>query len=501
MELTLEQKKIVYSNCKINVVSAIPGGGKSTTLIARTIRLWNEFREPTLICTFSKKAADDIYRRLGGNYSDMVEVKTIHSLCYSIVRDNWETLGQIVGKESWPHEPVLATRNEELALITELFPKTSPEKFFNKLDEFRKWPITPAAAIRMMKQGIYLGKYSIRDLENWAYFEDERISRGTITFDDMTNLANLLVPLPEVSTKLANKYSHVLIDEAQDTSENQWAVLRPLVLGATTTLAVGDLNQSLYGFRSADGSVMNSLSKMNDAVNFTITEAFRSGSAITNLANMLAWNKDNKIKALERKGKTVLQKFETAEEEVIWVMDNIKNGSVILSRTNSYLEKFERKALELNIPYRGNGFYRSSHIKDLFQFVSQINQDDLKPIITKAYIENNSYSKIEKEDFKLALEIITKQGKDYFANLVEKSELLDNDGIVLMTGHGAKGLEWDDVYAVGVHPGNIPHRLSKDEREERNILYVIITRAKNNLYISAIKEFSHFIPGEYLETV
>ena len=88
--------------------------------------------------------------------------------------------------------------------------------------------------------------------------------------------------------------------------------------------------------------------------------------------------------------------------------------------------------------------------------------------------------------------------KDFLYNVrTESNEEIGNKGINLSTVHQAKGLEWVNVFIIGVNKGNWPSRTSDDEiiEEERRLFYVAMSRAKKDLTISYIKDPgpSHFI--------
>jgi len=499
MGLTTEQERVVYCDNKLIVCSACPGSGKTYTIVERALRLYEEFREPILICTFSKKATEDIERKIGDSYTDLIEIKTIHSLCYSIVRENWNKLGSLIGGRGWPREPILVSRDQELSLVGEVLVAKGGMKNFETIEKLRTYPVSADTLMRCANRGLYFGASSKREAEIFYTYERERLKRGLINFNDMIDLANEVVVLPEVSLKLSNKWRHILIDEAQDTSDTQWAILKPIVFSADSTLAVGDMNQSLYGFRRANGVVLENLLQSNDTVVFSLTQSFRSSSSIADIANNIVSDKSSQIKTYRGAGEIKVKSFESREEEVNWCIK--KKKCTILARTNSYLEQFERECIRQGIPYSGPGFYKAHHIKELAETLKKYEANDAMDLIRKAYLENILYSPIEKEDFKLVIKIVTEHGIDYFLELVNKSQFISNDGILLMTGHAAKGLEWKDVIVVGAQQGHIPHRLSHDEKEERNIMYVMCTRAKDSLSITYSGTPSKFIPEEYLETV
>lgn len=496
IQLTKEQSKPVNSNCKINVCLACPGSGKTTVLISRAERLWRDTKEPILIVTFSNDACNNISKRLSPEAKASIVVRTIHSFCFDIVKTYWKELNTLLGGEAWPTEPKIITKEQELAIMQELFEGENCTPLHDIFTYLRGLATNPDQILRLFKKKVYFDKIRQSDIEKYMIFEKTRLSKGLINFDDMIDLAECLIPLPSVSTDIARRYGHVLIDEAQDTSDQQWKILRPVVLGADTSLVVGDYNQSIYGWRNADGSILLNMGYMKDAVTFRLSQSFRSGSLIVKLANKICYDKASQIIPQDHLGNVVVKKFETLENEVAWVLANVDNNSAIVSRTNSYLEKFERACIENQLPYKGKSFYRSEHINDLYKFVADFSGNELLSIIDKAYVNNSSFSKSQIEDFKLVVTIIMKEGKNKFISLVEQSKFLDSTGVVLTTGHSSKGLEWKKVFVIGCHTGHMPHKASTDDREERNLLYVMTSRAEEELIITCLGEPSIFLPKE-----
>jgi superfamily I DNA/RNA helicase len=258
---------------------------------------------------------------------------------------------------------------------------------------------------------------------------------------------------------------------------------------------VGDVNQAVYGWRNADGSILFNMSSMKEAVTFRLAQSFRSGANITDLANQICYDKNSQIVSQNPLGEVIVRKFKSVEDEVRWVLSNVCKNSAIISRTNSYLEKFERACIENNICYLGKSFYRSNHINDLYQFFSDYTGTDTLAILDKAFINNASYSRHQSDDFKLVSSIIRKEGLSKFIDLVNTSRLLEDTGVTLTTGHSSKGLEWDRVFVIGCHTGHVPHKSANDDREERNLLYVMTSRAAKELIITCIDEPSIYLPS------
>jgi DNA helicase-2/ATP-dependent DNA helicase PcrA len=221
LQLTNEQSKPVNSNCKINVVLSVPGSGKTTVLIARAERLWHETREPTLIVTFSSDACNNILKRIAPEVKLSTDVKTIHSFCFDVVKNYWRELGEICGGEYWPLEPKLISKEQEIEVISELFKEDNALDIYERFFYLRSLATNPEQLLRLFKKKVYFDRIRSSDIEKFIVFEKARLSKGLINFDDMIDLAEVLIPLPYVSTDLSRRYSHLLIDEAQDQSYHQ----------------------------------------------------------------------------------------------------------------------------------------------------------------------------------------------------------------------------------------------------------------------------------------
>lgn len=499
MNFTDEQNKIIHSNGRYNIANCCAGSGKSTVLAERAKRLYREFNEPVLVCTFSNEAVTSLSKKIGPEFQPHIKIQTIHSLAYNIVKDYWKVLGEIIGGHDWLPEPKIVCKEDEINLMLELFPTRDAEQTYETFFNLRKFCIDSSDLLRMYNKGIYFGKTSRTDMENFNSYEKNRLSRGLINFEDMIDLANILMPLPEVSVPMSRKFSHILIDEAQDTSKSQWSIIRPLVAHAKTTLAAADRNQSIYSFRNADGSVLTDLGYLQNSTVFNMSESFRSGEEICDFANQVVTDKKTKIKTKHKKSSVLVKQFDKKEQEIEWVLKNLDKNTAVLSRTNAYLIDFELACIKANISYRGQGLFRSPHIKTLSEFVSSYTGSDVLGMIEQAFMQNSKYTNIEKDDIKVITKIITTETSKGFLNLVNKSVSMNNEGVSITTCHSSKGLEYNKVYLVGAHEKHMPHRLSSNLEEESNLFYVGVTRARENLNISYVgSDASRFIPAEFL---
>lgn len=490
IKLTEEQLGPVESDSRFVVVRAVPGAGKTTVLKARAKRL-SGLGDSVLVCTFSKKATDEVKRRISDK---AVTVQTIHSLAYSIIDEYWPVLGEMLGQPEWPERARALDPSTEMRLIEEHFPDLRPKFVKEVFDEFRRYGLTPDQMLRATMQGASFSAYSESDVRKWAEFEQMARSRGLVSFDDMIRLAVDLLTYPGVSERVCAKFDHILIDEAQDTSEDQWKLLRVLCLSAKTTMAVGDLNQSIYGWRGADGSVLRGMANMPGAEEFQMRKTWRMGARIAEFANKVAQDASYLMQLEEKDSSIEIKAYGQKEEELKAVVEAIQaqeGTCAVLARTNAYLEPYERALLEKEIPYGGAGFYSSKRVKAIAEFVRAYEGNTL---VKDVEMLTRGLPEEEAEMVDLTIKIIRDRGPAGLLYLVDKAAKQRGKARVdLMTGHGAKGLEWDSVYVVGCHEGHLPHPACRDEKEESRLYYVMVSRAKSALSVSYVGAASRFI--------
>lgn len=507
--LTLEQEKIVLSNARVILASACPGSGKSTTLAARVRRLWSDWGEPILVCTFSNKAAEDIGRKINLRDVPSIRVSTIHKLGFDLVKEHWDLLREIWGSALWPEEARLCSKEDELKLLAEYregksgFDQLDVDRLYEKIAKLRDIKQHPTVVQQLIRSGFHVGRTSGVEVDFWGGYETYRLAHGQLLFQDMIDLARSLMTMPEVSSKLRSKYHHFLLDEAQDTSVEQWDLLRPLISECRTSLIVFDQNQRVYGWRGADCGPLYGLGFLQGAVQYRLSKSFRSGQNIAALANEVVPDGKSQIITDKPGGQIVVLRCKTAEEEAGLVLGlALESQSVaVLARTNAYLEPMERLCVQQGRPFRGNSFYRAAHLRKFCETLEEVSGlETWSRILKQAFVDNMVFTAEERSDFAQALRLVKDLGAEQFLSVWRAAQNLEEGGLTLITGHASKGLEWDRVFVVGLHDSHVPHHLSHDQQEEHNLFYVMITRAREQMYLSWVgNKPSPFLPQHVLD--
>ena len=371
------------------LVMAGAGSGKTKVLTTRIINLIEEGINDynILAITFTNKAAAEMRDRVRNMYGDVRSfIGTFHSLGLRIIRENYELCGLFNNFNIIDSDDVLsiikkimknnnidpkkfspyAIRNKISFIKNELLSDAELDKFFNT--EFDK-----------MVKNIYFKYQSILADSNVVDFDD-LLAKPVILFREHKDILE----------KYQERYKYILVDEYQDTNPVQYKLTKLLANKYKNIFVVGDMNQSIYGFRQANyKNIVNFEKDYKDCKVIKLEENYRSTNNILNAANsVIANNKERKdLRLWSEHGDGVKVKYIRSYDErheVTIVINEIKklleNGYhrkdiAILYRTNAQSRVVEEGMLSNNIPYRVVGayyFYNRKEIKDLIAYLRLI---------------------------------------------------------------------------------------------------------------------------------
>lgn len=446
------------------IVSALAGAAKTSTLVL----IAEALPKTSMLClAFNKRIAVEMQSRLPSTCVAM----TLNSLGHRV----W---GQALGRRL----VVNTKKNYEIlsSLVEKLPPNEKEEAYATFADTLR--------AIEQGKTAGYVptGKFSNakrllddddfflaleeeptrlqEDLIRAASFESIKQGyQGTIDFSDQ-------ILLPTVFAVSFPQYPIVLVDEAQDLSELNHATLRKLA--KKRLIAVGDECQSIYAFRGAHQASMRLLQESFSMRKLILSVSFRCPKAVVEAARWRAphmqypeWAKDGEVRHLPS-----------------WTVEDLPNVATIICRNNAPIFSMAIQLLK-NGRYPeivGNDLGKNL-IKTLKKFGSPgLSQDKVHDMIDAWEKEKKRKSRNEAKvaDTADCLRIFADQGKNLGDAIAYAEHIMSAKGpIQMLTGHKAKGLEWDDVFVLDKHLVKV----DRDE-QEKNLLYVMITRAKSNLY-------------------
>ncbi len=413
LPLTDQQQRIVAHNHGPALVFAVAGAGKTTAMVHRVERLVRErifAPQRILLSSFNKMAVDDLGKALQRwPHCQSVSRLTLHGLGYKIVRDAAQ-----LGRTTQLAQDALKVHGEERQILWAARDLARQRGVITPgdLDALDEQDLLnyigackgnlcyadlaaadlPAAALTVARQaeappGLpwYLDLYRL--------FEEVRRTRGWLTFDDMLLQSwELLVRLPDMLTRWQQTYDALLIDEFQDVNLAQAELIDLLARSHGNLMAIGDDDQTIYGFRGASMSFFRTFSERYRATIYEMSDNFRCRISQVVLARkVIEQNRDRQPKALTATrgfgGETALRftldsssmgRQMVADIQALQAMGIAGSAMVVLVRLTAQTPPLEQALIEADIPYYVEGeepFFLRREIVDLLKYVELANYD------------------------------------------------------------------------------------------------------------------------------
>lgn len=390
------QREAVSSPLRNTLVLAGAGSGKTRVLVHRIawlIRVEGISPYAVMAVTFTNKAAAEMRLRLeqllhmpiGGMW-----VGTFHGLAHRLLRQHWQEARlpqsfHILDAED--QNRVLRRVLRQLNLDESKWPAKQVQWFINgRKDE----------GLRPQHLNDYGDAYSRQMVRIYQLYEETCQRAGVIDFAEILLRAyELLRDNTELLAHYQRRFQQILVDEFQDTNAIQYAWLRLLGGPGNNLFAVGDDDQSIYGWRGARVENMHAFKKdFSDTQLIRLEQNYRSTSTILNAANaLIACNQDRLGKNLWTEGKEGEPLYLYAAfnelDEARFIVERIKkwveNGGLrkdvaILYRSNAQSRVIEEALILAGIPYRVYGglrFFERQEIKDVLAYLRLMaNRDD-----------------------------------------------------------------------------------------------------------------------------
>lgn len=357
MQLNTEQRQAVESNHTKIACNAAAGSGKTRVLVERVNRLVADgVNTNKILClTFTNAAAALMASRYMESHPDAVkneipQFRTFHALCLSyIIRD--ENVRKAIGYKSIPR---VATEQEIIQIITtikhQLMIKLGDSTLMEYADEPENinLPEKDKAKIKMFNKA----------------FRRELHQQGLITFNFMLQrVCELFSNEHESVEHYRNYYSHVLVDEMQDTDPKQMSFLNSLV--GTNLFVVYDASQSIYGFRGADSSIVKAISKDPAWEQIRLPRNYRSTKQICDFSNKIVKDVDESYRLVmqtDTEGEHVhtisfsiasdkSRTFGSDMKKFKPILESTPGDWAIIARTNKEVANIKLALEELEIPY------------------------------------------------------------------------------------------------------------------------------------------------------
>ncbi|HUJ69714.1 MAG TPA: UvrD-helicase domain-containing protein [Syntrophorhabdales bacterium] len=518
--LNPSQREAVLTMDRHVLVAAGPGTGKTLTIVRRISHLIESGVGPAdiLAVTFTNRAAREMRERVRafmGAQGRGVFIGTLHLLGLRILRESGLELK-------------ICSREEQVRMVEAAASCSANEarRMIEKISRVKGLMEKP-------------GEETARVLEAYQQMLREK---SMCDFDDL-----ITMPLHVLEAgKGSCEFRHIIVDEYQDISLAQYRLLRGLAGGRARVCAVGDSDQAIYGFRGADiRSFLNFSRDYGEAGVVVLKENYRSTRVIVNAAGALIRNNRLRIeKALEATGESggpvhvISAPDDKAEARLIvreiearmggtsffrldrqTVPTGFSEGAysfsdfAVLFRTNGQAKALQEAFLEWGTPCQVVGDRLPLRLKALIEDARayatghETEGLDLEAVMARVN-EGASLSTMEQA---ILTNLVAAYGdlplEAALDRAVEELSVLGaedafdprGDAVALMTLHTAKGLEFKVVFVAGVEEGLLPLRFGRQEtdmEEERRLLYVGMTRAKEELFLTWVR--SRFLHGRAL---
>ena len=289
VKLNQQQKEAVQSTKGPVLLLAVPGSGKTTVLVTRLgymIYCKNIPPESILTVTYTVAATKDMSERFavrfGEDMAKRLEFRTINGICARII----QYYGRRIGKT--PFELVKDEKATTGMLIRICqdhgmgYPTESDLKNVRTLITYIKNMMLNEEELQKLEE-----ESDIRIAEIYREYCRQMREQKLMDYDDQMLYAyNILRKDPGVLAYFQNRYPYICVDEAQDTSKIQHAIIALLAAGTGNLFMVGDEDQSFYGFRAAYPEALLSFEKKHPGAKVLLMEEnFRSNAKIVEAAD------------------------------------------------------------------------------------------------------------------------------------------------------------------------------------------------------------------------
>lgn len=377
------------------MIIAGAGSGKTRTLTYRIAHLIEKGVDPfrILALTFTNKAAGEMKERiikLVGPEARNIWMGTFHSVFARVLRADGNRLG-------YTNSFTIYDTDDQKAAIKQIVKQLN-------LDPKAYKPSYVLGRISMAKSNLLSPKDYMENPEIYQTDQDaKRPAVGQIytmydqrlhnsnamDFDDLLfNMNVLLRDFPDVLLKYQQRFSHIMVDEYQDTNYAQYLIVKKLAARHQNICVVGDDAQSIYAFRGANiQNIFNFKRDYPQMKLFKLEQNYRSTKTIVNAANsIIGHNRDQIQKELwsdnDEGSRIRLMRCDDERDEGNRVADSIQDIHIgqdaeyrdfaILYRQNSLSRAVEDSLRRSNIPYRiyqGISFYGRKEVKDALSYM------------------------------------------------------------------------------------------------------------------------------------
>jgi DNA helicase-2/ATP-dependent DNA helicase PcrA len=534
-DLDPDQRAVVLAPRGPVCVLAGAGTGKTraiTRRIAHLVTSGHVCEGGVLAVTFTARAAGEMRTRLRALGVPAAQARTFHAAALRQLRYFWP---RVVGDEQWE---LIEGKLRLVGKAANRVGVATEAEMLRDLAGEIEWAkaclITPEdypAVVAKNSRDVPAPAEQIAKV--YRLYEQAKNEARLLDFDDLLlHTAAALEENVEVATEFRDRYRCFVVDEYQDVTPLQQRVLDAWLGGRDDLTVVGDPNQTIYSFTGASPRpLLEFTRRFPEAAIVRLERDYRSTPEIVSLANqVIGAARDraagSRLKLIGQRRPGPVPQFAEFDDEpteataVAAQVRQLLDGGVsasevaILFRVNAQSEVYEQALTAADIPYLvrgGERFFARQEVRqamnvlrvavpsapagDLPGVVRQL----LGPLGLTAEPPTGGSARGKWESLlglvelseELASTVPEADLGQYVAELYQRAEAQHPptvEGVTLGSLHAAKGLEWDAVFLVGLVDGTLPIQHADNDdaaiEEERRLLYVGVTRARQHLWLS-----------------
>jgi DNA helicase II / ATP-dependent DNA helicase PcrA len=509
-----ESQQLAVTSLKGPVaIIAGAGSGKTRTIshrIAYGIATGSYTESRLLALTYTNRAAAELRTRLRQLGAPSVAVRTFHSAALAQLQFFWPQLTESMSPKLVTQKaPMLAevlsgmnirvTEQERFALQSEI------EYLRYAMLEVSEYPNLDRPKLALNAE---------RFVEFFQAYELFKQQKRVVDWEDAILLTTgMLRNETRMLSHVQQQYRFFTVDEYQDISPLQQALLETWLGERDELCVVGDPRQTIYSFTGASSEFLLGFAERFPQANvIELDRNYRSSQEIVALANRVSPDAPLvAVRQLSSKPRVVgyASAMEEAQKVSQLVMEKAKTSPLrsisVLARTNSQLVQIEKElaSLGLETQLRGTGkFFRRPEVMHAYAAIRALKAGDsgeplfvqVSQILTALGWTSRPKTGAKWEGLNWFVEVLDQLGDvqldEYLRELDEwerSGHEPEREAITLATIHGTKGLEWETVFLVGVNKNTFPIGYAKtdaEKAEERRLFYVALTRAQSALSIS-----------------
>ena len=391
-DLNPAQREAVLATEGPLLVVAGAGSGKTRVLTYRVAHLLNACGvkpNEILAITFTNKAAGEMRERLEdllGPVARAIWILTFHAACGRILRREAPRLGYRSNFTIYDSADQVRLTKQCLEELERDPKRFTPRGIHEQISSAKNQLVGPEEYAKRVSSF-----YDQTVAEVYDLYQRRLFASNAVDFDDMLMLTvRVLEHFPEARERWQKAFRYILVDEYQDTNHAQYRLLQLIAEKHRNVCAVGDPDQSIFGWRGADiGNILEFESDFQGTRTIALEQNYRSTNTILQAANaVIAHNRERKpknlwselgegepIRALEVEDEHAEGRFVAAE--IAALVEEGYNGSevAVFYRTNAQSRVLEDVLVRQGIAYQvigGPRFYERAEIKDVIAYLQVI---------------------------------------------------------------------------------------------------------------------------------